>query len=320
MVRHLTWSATLRARLRHQVDYTLNVYSMAPFTLRKLPFCMREVQRVGGEWKGISAGGCANYDTVVDNPAFAITVREQPTDLAIELSAPSKLTVGLELIPLPSDPRANPARQKPIATSGNYRPGFCLLEAPSVPPGRYALLAATFEPRQEGPFALQLGSSHALAAVGRLPHEGHGLQRQVYRSEWSALAGTAAGCANHKNYHRNPQLRLMLSRKGDVLLRLRCQTTPGSSLSDARPYLAVDVYGPNRDAPLGPMEHETQKLMPLLTSGGGKYGYPPGGALVPRTTLEPGSYVLVLSTFDPTSCAFELVLYASQGVATLERL
>ena len=55
-----------------------------------------------------------------------------------------------------------------------------------------ALLAATFEPRQEGPFALQLGSSHPLAPVGRLPHEGAGLQRTVYRSEWSHGAGTAA--------------------------------------------------------------------------------------------------------------------------------
>ena len=108
-----------------------------------------------------------------------------------------------------------------------------------------------------------------------------------------------------------------------MLLRLRGSQQGGATtttLNEARPYLAVDVYGPHRTEPIGAMEHETQRVMPLLTSGGGKYGYPPGGALVPRTALEPGAYVLLLSTFDPTACAFELVLYASPGTATLERV
>ena len=50
------------------------------------------------------------------------------------------------------------------------------------------------------------------------------------------------------------------------------------------------------------------------------YGYPSGGVVIPRCSLEAGSYLLVLSTFDPTSCPFELVLYASEGAARLERV
>ena len=59
----------------HQVDYTLKVHSMASFTLAALPFAMRESQTLHGEWRGATAGGCANHDSYVDNPRFVLQVR-----------------------------------------------------------------------------------------------------------------------------------------------------------------------------------------------------------------------------------------------------
>ena len=317
----LTLALAQYSNVPHQVDYTLRVYSMAAFTLRKLPFTMKEVQRIGGEWRGPSAGGCANYDTVIDNPSFVLST-DQPADVCVELSGSTeKHSVGLELSPLPGamgDALLTRMgfRRDPIATSGNYRSGFCILEKAALSAGKWVVTAATFEPRQEGPFALTVSSSQPLT-ISALPHEGHGLQRQIYRSEWSAVAGTAAGSSNHKNYHRNPQVLLTLSRRSEVLLRLRCNSQ-GAPLSESRPYLALDVYGP-RTTPIEPLEAESGRAQPKLQSGGGKYAYPPGGTLVPRSRLEAGSYVLVLSTFDPVNCGFELIVYADDG-AKLKRL
>lgn len=103
-----------------------------------------------------------------------------------------------------------------------------------------------------------------------------------------------------------------------MLFRLRCNLQ-SARLSEDRPYLGLDVFGP-RAEPIGQGEHESGRVNPRLTSGNGKYGYPPGGALIPRTALDAGSYVLVLSTFDPHSCGFELVVYSHKGAASLERL
>lgn len=63
----------------HITAYTLEVYSMASFALRKLPYSMRHSQQLVGAWKGLQAGGCANFDSCVDNPKYLIVV-EQPTD------------------------------------------------------------------------------------------------------------------------------------------------------------------------------------------------------------------------------------------------
>lgn len=83
----------------HQVDYTLKVFSMATFNLRPLPFSMRCSERVQSAWRGLSAGGCANFDTFVDNPQFALVVGEggASADVQIELCGPDKFSVGMEL-------------------------------------------------------------------------------------------------------------------------------------------------------------------------------------------------------------------------------
>ena len=58
----------------------------------------------------------------------------------------------------------------------------------------------------------------------------------------------------------------------------------------------------------------------MLTAGDGVYAYPPGGALVARTPLDAGSYVIVASTFRPQNADFELLVYAAQGACQLSRL
>lgn len=176
------------------------------------------------------------------------------------------------------------------------------------------MTTSTFEPRQEGAFSLVVGSSVAVGCKPLAP-EGHGLERSVFRGEW-ALGSTAAGCPNHANFQNNPQFRLSVSRRTDVLLRLRLADLASSGGRKAA--LGLDVY--RREAVLG-TDEARGRTPATLTANGGVYSYPPGGVLVPRTPLEAGSvYIVVVSTFDPLPAAFELICHAESGAVRVEKL
>ena len=247
-----------------------------------------------------------------DNPRFHLEL-SSPADLQVELSSPgADHAVGLELTALQGASAGTPPA-KPIATSGNYRKGFALLEVRAVPAGRYLLMASTFEPKREASFFLVVGSS---AAVGTkaTAHEGDRLERRILRGEWSAANGSAAGCANFGGFHRNPHYRLLLSKRTEVLLRLRLPQQ--SSGGGRKASLSIDVY--RRTDALG--ADESKRVKPLLASCGGVYSYPPGGALIPRQPLEPGTYVVVLSTYEPFASPYELVAYATDGAMRIDHM
>ena len=294
----------------HQVDYTIKVYSMSPFKLRPLPYSMRHSQRMSGSWKGLTAGGCLNFDTACDNPRYAIGVDgTSVADLQIELIGPEKFSVGTELHALDSISGGKPPT-KPLATSGAYRKGFCLLEARAVTPGKYAITVSTFEPRQEGNFSLVIGSSTPVS-IKAMPHEGHGLERRVLSGAWTQ--SSAAGSPNHGQYHTNPQYRLVLSRRSEVLIRLRLADIQGGR----KAALSIDLY--KRSEPLGP-EEARGRSAPAISANGGVYTYPPGGAIIPRSALDAGTYIAVVSTFDPLVASFEFLLYTERGVVTADRI
>lgn len=308
----------------YQVDFTLKVFSMAPLSLRPLPYSMRHLERVAGSWHGPSAGGCANYDTFVDNPRVALVVPEgPPADVQVELHVPAAKaasdrvalpSVGLELFALDSALGTEKLPSKSLAASGAYRRGFCLLEVRGLAAGRYALTASTFEPRQEAGFSVVVGSSVGLTCKLLAP-EGHGLERSLVRGAWAA-GSTAAGCPNFGNFHNNPQYRLAVSRRTEFLVRLRLSPAERAG-GGKRPALGLDLY--QRDAPLGPDEARGRS-QPLRSANGGVYSYPAGGMLLARAPLEAGVYVLVPSTFEPLAAAYELLWYAESGAVRVDQL
>ncbi|XP_046839580.1 calpain-7-like isoform X2 [Xenia sp. Carnegie-2017] len=117
------------------IHYTLKVFSSADFKISPVPNPYICHKQETGEWKGITAGGCANYPaTFGNNPVYFCELEE---------SASSKtLSVCVKI--------------------RGPRTGFNVLEMSDVPPGSYHIIPTTFQPHCEGPFILEVSSSAKL--------------------------------------------------------------------------------------------------------------------------------------------------------------
>ncbi|XP_006635595.1 calpain-7 [Lepisosteus oculatus] len=143
---------------QNTIHYTLRVYSGCKFNFSKIPTPYTHSKRVNGQWKGQSAGGCGNYkETHKYNPIYQFQL-EKAGPLLIELRGSRQYSVGFEVIAVSSvgDPGPSAAQKR---SSGDYRCGFCYMEADCVPAGVYNIIPTTFLPKQEGPFFLDFNTT-----------------------------------------------------------------------------------------------------------------------------------------------------------------
>ncbi|XP_050932067.1 calpain-7 isoform X2 [Lates calcarifer] len=151
------WSFTRQMGRR----FTTQVYSGCKFTFSKIPNPFTHTKRINGQWKGLSAGGCGNYkDSYKHNPIYQINL-ERSGPLLIELRGSRQYSVGFEMVTVSTVGDPSPAAS-PKRSSGDYRCGFCYMEADHVPAGIYNVIPTTFLPKQEGPFFLDFGSTSPL--------------------------------------------------------------------------------------------------------------------------------------------------------------
>ena len=75
------------------IYYTLRVFATQPFQVSELtePYLPKYSKRIQGEWKGVTAGGCSNYqDTFKNNPVYQIVLAKDSSSnhIKIELKGP----------------------------------------------------------------------------------------------------------------------------------------------------------------------------------------------------------------------------------------
>ncbi|KAK5921570.1 hypothetical protein CgunFtcFv8_018926 [Champsocephalus gunnari] len=146
---------------QNTINYTLRVYTGCKFSFSKIPNPFTQTKRVNGQWKGLTSGGCGNYkDSYKHNPIYQINM-ERAGPLLIELRGSRQYSVGFEMVTVSmvTDPGSASFQKK---NSGDYRCGFCYMEAELVPAGLYNVIPTTFLPKQEGPFFLDFSSTSAL--------------------------------------------------------------------------------------------------------------------------------------------------------------
>ncbi|XP_070995866.1 calpain-7-like isoform X1 [Oncorhynchus clarkii lewisi] len=146
---------------QNTINYTLRVYSGCKFSFSKIPTPFTLTKRINGQWKGPSAGGCGNYkDSYKHNPIYQFNL-ERPGPMLIELRGSRQYSVGFEMVTVSTVVEPGPAGH-PKKNSGDYRCGFCYMEADHVPAGIYNVIPTTFLPKQEGPFFLDFSSTTPL--------------------------------------------------------------------------------------------------------------------------------------------------------------
>ncbi|XP_014018676.2 calpain-7 [Salmo salar] len=146
---------------QNTINYTLRVYSGCKFSFSKIPTPFTHTKRINGQWKGPSAGGCGNYkDSYKHNPIYQFNL-ERPGPMLIELRGSRQYSVGFEMVTVSTVVETGPAGV-PKKNSGDYRCGFCYMEADHVPAGIYNVIPTTFLPKQEGPFFLDFSSTMPL--------------------------------------------------------------------------------------------------------------------------------------------------------------
>ncbi|XP_071957254.1 calpain-7-like [Antedon mediterranea] len=148
------------------IHYSLRVYSTTAVKLYKVPEPYQHTKQITGEWKGKTAGGCANFrDTVGFNPIYQVNLQEKTKAnyFMVDLKGPKDFFVGFELTAVSSDGVGTNTFKK--LNSGTYRHGFTVLQLEDVPGGIYNIMPTTFKPQQEAPFFLTISASCQMKVV-----------------------------------------------------------------------------------------------------------------------------------------------------------
>ncbi|KAG5189782.1 hypothetical protein JKP88DRAFT_197520 [Tribonema minus] len=291
------------------VRYTLNVYCSALFELQPTPEPPPHRQRVQGSWGPGNAGGrlgSARYHT---NPQYAITLTTAAV-LHVQLEAPKEYAINLTVVRSSGERVDSVPVEKEVLTSEAYRPGFCFAASPTpLPAGTYTVIVSTYEGGQQGGFILTAAASTVLQKPALVPAEGEGMWSRVVTGAWSEACGTAVGCCNYKNYNGNPQFSLSLTAPTtSLLLRL---SAPATAL---RPALNVAVFEAASPDTLPPKARPTVDRS-VCTSNEGVYTDGVCGCVARATAVPAGEYIVVVSTFMPQDCPFELAVYTQPAPA-----
>ena len=303
---------------RRDINFSLAVYSMAPFKVGRIPETIGHELRAVGEWRAESAGGCSNHGTFYTNPQWVLTLHRPLPKLLLLLEAPKECSSNVQLIQGGGRWDGSGDARAEVLTSGLYTTGVSVASFPAaargagpgargvLPAGEYTVVCSTFKARQLGRFLLRVQSEDAsCVSLRAIPAEGHGMGCKQHHGSWSGA--TAVGCANHGRYDANPRIRFRVRFAARIMVRLASDEASSAS----RCSLNASLFCDDGNASSRGITVERA----VATSNGGVYTNTKGGVTIPLTRVSPGSYFVVPSTFDPRHSGYQLTIYCDPAGA-----
>ena len=174
---------------------------------------------------------------------------------------------------------------------------------------------------------LTIQSSHSTIGAAEIGPEGLGGYKQAIRGDWQTENGTAVGCSNFGNYHKNPVYTFSLPQPTRMSVRL-------SPVSDhCRASFNVSLYhlsAPGNDFLATPQQQQQQSpgiLSPQInpkratfSSNAAVYSGKPTGVCIDNVEMQAGLWAIVPSTFDPMQEQFDLFIsFASSNAVVINR-
>lgn len=114
------------------IHYTLRVYSSCKFKIGEIVNNCKHRQKIVGEWKGITAGGCANHSTAINNPCFRCELKQEGK-LIIDLKASKDYQIGFDVVCTNSTAAGPSTFYKKSTGAYRYKVQaymYCLLHSP----------------------------------------------------------------------------------------------------------------------------------------------------------------------------------------------
>ncbi|KAH9911333.1 uncharacterized protein B0H18DRAFT_919953 [Fomitopsis serialis] len=283
-----------------EVGFTITVYSNTDVSwIEEIPKAMYS-KEFDGEFGSKNAGGHHGHPTFMDNPQYHLRIYpgESPSAAntkaatSIVLQSSRHIPINVSLVWSKGERIAEMGHNELAAHSGPYGFGYANV-ARDLSAGDYTLVLSSFEPQQLGSFKLRV-ESQSRFELTPISQEGAGMFNKVIRGAWTTE--TAGGGPSSSRYATNPLYEVQVDTTTQLKVRLQLlETTPPASIN-------VSLF-----------EHKAPRNSLKTTSG--PYSDGVAGVATPQVALQPGTYHVVPSTYNPGLLrAFKLIFYSSAAV------
>lgn len=244
------------------------------------------------QWTKKTAGGNTTHSSFLHNPQYHVSLSTR-CDLAVTVETSKDIPVQAVLVWSRGKRVGQVTQGDVVASSGIYNYGIALAEAKKINPGSYTLIVSTFDKDQLGDFVIKIHSNQPLQ-ITTLPAEGAGMFHQHVRHRW--LPETAQGSPKNRAYFSNPTYNLTVERNSTYIIRLLVSE---SSLT-VRPAINVAIFS---------------ALTKREIVASGPYSDAICGVAIEGIKLEPGDYLVVVSTYEAgVTVNFTMDIYSDQRI------
>ncbi|KAI5856944.1 hypothetical protein BZA05DRAFT_162398 [Tricharina praecox] len=165
-------------------SFSLMIYSLSTLTINPVAETYPYSLVLSSAWTDSTAGGNAHSPEYPKNPQFVITLPTQAASLALLLETPSPHPVHVKLVYSKGERVAAVTTREIVAESGEYKRSTALATTSDLPPGKYTVVASTFESGQLGAFKITLLTTASTATFSELPSETAGCFETVVKGVW----------------------------------------------------------------------------------------------------------------------------------------